>query len=131
VSPRKFEEHVGELFAALGYEVLVTPISSDEGVDAYLQKDGKRAFVQCKRYTRGKVSRPDLQRLFGVLNHKRVDEAFFVATTTFSKQAVEFAHGKPIHLVDLDMLIEMSEGAFSQEFVRSGPIGRISRRRWN
>lgn len=62
VSPRKFEEHVGEMFAALGYNVRVTPISSDEGVDAYLEKGGRRAIVQCKRYTKGKVSRPDVQR---------------------------------------------------------------------
>lgn len=126
VSPRKFEEHFGEMFAALGYNVRVTPISSDEGVDAYLEKGGRRAIVQCKRYTSGKVSRPDVQRLFGVLSHKRVDEAFLVATVEFSKQAVEFARGKPIHLVDLDMMIEMSQGAFSEDYVRSGPSGRIT-----
>ena len=133
MSPRKFEEHVGQLFAALGYDVRVTPISSDEGVDAYLAKDGRQAIVQCKHYTTGKVSRPEIQRIFGVLNHKRADEAFFVATVEFSRQAQEFARGKPIRLIDLDMLLEMAPGAFSEEFIRRGPTGKMTlprRRYW-
>jgi restriction system protein len=125
LSPQEFEQHVGRLFEALGYEVALTPKSNDEGVDLYLKKDSRRAIVQCKRYTRAKVSRPDIQQLFGVLRDKRANEAFFVTTGEFSRQAGEFAANKPIHLVDLQKLVQMAHGAFTEEFIRSGPVGRI------
>ena len=49
LSPRDFERHIGGLFAALGYAVQLTAASHDEGIDAFLKKDGRRALVQCKR----------------------------------------------------------------------------------
>jgi len=126
LSPQEFEQHVGHLFEALGYEVTLTPKSNDEGVDIYLKKDNRGAIVQCKRYTTAKVSRPAIQQLFGVLRHKRANEAFFVTTGEFSRQAREFAANKPIHLVDLEKLVQMADGAFTEEFIRSGPAGRIN-----
>ena len=125
MSPRDFEQHVGDLFAALGYAVTLTPASGDEGVDAYLQKNGRQAIVQCKHLARHAVSRPDLQRFFGVLQDKRADEGFFFTTGRFSAEAMEFAKGKPIHLIDLQKLVDMASGVFTEEFIRSGPTGHI------
>jgi len=123
--PEEFERHVGRLFEALGYEVTLTPKSNDEGIDLYLKKNSPGAIVQCKRYTSTKVSRPDIQQLYGVLHHKRANEAFFVTTGEFSRQAREFAKNKPIHLIGLEKLVQMGDGAFTEEFIRSGPAGRL------
>jgi hypothetical protein len=76
--PEEFERHVGRLFEALGYEVTLTPKSNDEGIDLYLKKNSRGAIVQCKRYTSTKVSRPEIQQLYGVLHHKRANEAFLL-----------------------------------------------------
>jgi restriction system protein len=127
LSPEAFEEHIGKLFSALGYNVKLTQKSHDEGVDLYLEKNGRRAIVQCKHYTHGNVSRPGLQQIFGVLRHKRASEAFVVTTGGFSRQAREFAEGKPMHLIDLLMLVQMAESAFTEEFIRSGPSGKTRR----
>ena len=118
LSPRDFERHIGDLFAALGYAVQLTAASHDEGIDAFLRKDGRRALVQCKRLTDGAVSRPALQQFYGVLQDKGIDEGFFITTGRFSKHATEFAEGKAIHLIDLEKLVEMASGAFP---VRDAP----------
>jgi restriction system protein len=72
LKPKEFEQYVANVFAALGYATRLTPASNDEGIDAYLDKNGRRAIVQCKHYPKGKVSRPAVQQVFGVLRHKRV-----------------------------------------------------------
>ena len=71
------------------------------------------------------MSRPEIQQTFGVLIHERAAEAFFVTTGRFSQPAEEFAQGKPIHLIDLSKLLKMSEGALTEEFIRSGPSGTL------
>lgn len=124
LSPQAFEEHVGNLFSALGYNVRLTPKSNDEGVDLYLDKPGRRAIVQCKHYTNGNVSRQVVQQTFGVLRNKKVGEAFVVTTGGFTRQAREFAEGKQMHLIDLKMLVEMGESVFTEDFIRSGPTGK-------
>ena len=54
-----------------------------------------------------------------------VKEGFFVTTAGFTDGAIEFTKKlqKPIHLIDVEKLIKMSEGALSEEFIRSGPSG--------
>jgi len=113
LSPYDFEAHVGEVFKAFGYAVTLTPKSNDEGVDLYLRKGSQYVIVQCKRYIRGKVSRPEIQQIFGILQHKGANEAFVVTTGEFSRQAQEFAKNKPIQLINLEMLLQMAARAFS------------------
>ena len=66
-----------------------------------------------------------MQQVFGVLRHKRAAEAFIITTGTFSRQAIEFADGKPMHLIDGTMLLTMAQSAFTEEFIRSGPTGQV------
>ena len=116
-----------------------TPASNDEGIDAFLEKDGHRAIVQCKRLTDGAVSRPALQQFYGVLQHKEISEGFFITTGRFTEHAMEFAKGKAIHLVDLEMLVDMASRGFTDEYIRRGPAGNVTlspqcrarRRRWH
>jgi len=126
LSPTEFESKVGELFRAAGYNVRLTPASNDEGIDLWLEKQGSRAILQCKRFRTGNVSRPDIQQFYGVLMaDESVKEGFFVTTAGFTDGAIEFTKKlqKPIHLIDVEKLIKMSEGALSEEFIRSGPSG--------
>src|SRR5262249_40662845 len=139
LSPRDFERHVADLFAALGYVVRLTPASNDEGIDAFLEKDGRRAIVQCKRLTDGAVSRPALQQFYGVLQDKGISEGFFITTGRFTEQAMEFAKGKAIHLINLERLVDMAGRGFTDEYIRRGPAGNVAtspwrrprRRRWH
>jgi hypothetical protein len=80
-----------------------------------------------------------LQQFFGVLQHRQAHEGFFITTGRFTEGAVEFVQNYRIHLIDLEKLVEMARGAFTEDFIRSGPVGRITayprrsrrwRRRW-
>jgi hypothetical protein len=115
MEPRAFEKHVAEIFRRRGYTTRLTPVSHDEGLDIDLSRDGERAIVQCKKW-QGAVSRPQLQQFYGVMMHEEAVEGFFVTTGRFTDQAIAFAKGKPIRLIDLDGLL--SEDLFGQVDVR-------------
>ncbi len=107
LSPMAFEEHVGQIFASMGFNVRVTPTSRDGGIDLFVEKDSGRSIVQCKHFTKGNVSRPDLQRFYGVLIHEGANRGYFVTTGRFTADAIAFVSGKPITLLDIEDLIEL------------------------
>lgn len=99
MKPREFEEFIGELFQQMGYDISITSLSADEGVDLFLEKEGRKVIVQCKRY-KGSVGQPVVRDFFGTMVHNQVDQGFIVTTGTFSLPAQTWVEGKPIHLVD-------------------------------
>ncbi len=105
LSPREFEEYVGELFTHLGYKVEVTPYVNDKGVDIIMYKGAVKYGVQCKRY-KGTVGSPEIQTFIGALNHAKADKGFFVTTGMFSFEAEKMAAQHPIQLVNR---VELSE----------------------
>ncbi|MCZ7668851.1 MAG: restriction endonuclease [Chloroflexi bacterium] len=108
LSPSEFEQYVARLFRQKGYAVRLRGRSGDKGVDLELkQRSGKRAIVQCKRYRRP-VGPEVVRELFGTLIHERVAHAFLVTTADISQSAREWALGKPITLIDGDLLVEAS-----------------------
>lgn len=107
LNPTDFEEAVADLFLDKGYEVFTTPATGDHGVDLYLKRDGKTSVVQCKTYK--KVLGPSAVRdLYGTMVAQEAEEAFLAAPGGFSKATKEFCKGKPIKLLDLDELTQMS-----------------------
>lgn len=99
LTPREFEEYVGELFSHLGYAVEVTQYSNDKGIDIVMYKDDIKYGVQCKRY-KGTVGSPDIQTFIGALSHANADKGFFVTTGMFSFEAEKMAVQHPIQLVN-------------------------------
>ncbi len=129
MDPRGFEELVCRLFERMGYQVERTPYVGDGGVDAYIEKDGKRYIAQCKR-TKGSVGEPVLRDLYGTLHAKGAFGAFVVTTGAVSPQAKAWAAGKPITLVELPELQEMLLRYFAEsdivpaDFSPKGPKER-------
>lgn len=115
LSPREFEEYVGQLYQSMGYEVEVTQYSNDKGVDVIMYKDGTKYVIQCKRY-KGTVGSPDIQKFIGAIDHAKADKGIFVTTGMFSFEAEKMASEHPIILInriDLGKLImkELSRSA--------------------
>ncbi len=108
IDPIQFEKLVSSLFKKIGYDVLLTKASGDEGIDIILSKSGKKSIVQCKRYS-GTVGQPVARDLYGSMIHNRAEEAYLITTGVFSLPAQTWATGKPIHLVDGKMLVEWIE----------------------
>jgi restriction system protein len=102
---KRFEDVLAEAYRRQGYQVVeMLGSGADGGVDLRLRKDGQVIVVQCKRW-KGKPIRVQVVReLYGVMIDQRASAAKIVATTGFTSDAVAFAEGKPIELVDSNAL---------------------------
>ena len=105
---RQFEELVAEAFRRDGYAVIENAgAGADGGVDIRLRKGGESYLVQCKNWRKRRIGVATVREMFGVLVDESAREVFVVCSGTFTAEAVRFAKGKPIHLVDGDTLMEM------------------------
>ncbi len=99
MDPVDFEHFCGWLYQKDGYKVGDTVVTGDEGVDLELRKRGRKVIVQCKRYS-GTVGQPTVRDLYGAMFHTGSKEAHLVTTGKISRQAENWAAGKPIELID-------------------------------
>ena len=110
MDPYKFESEVAKLYEEKGYSVEVTSKSNDEGKDIILTKDNEVTYVECKRFNENtNVSRPIVQKLYGVMVADGVKKGIVVSTSGFTKEAIEFSMKKDvsIELIDSQALMEM------------------------
>jgi restriction system protein len=114
LSPREFEEMVVELYRASGHKARRTGAIGDHGVDVVAQTpDGEKWVVQCKRW-RGMAGEPIVRDFYGAMQHEKADKGAIITTGTFTPQAREWAHGKPIILYDGNELLEAWKRARSE-----------------
>ncbi len=107
MSPEQFEALVAKLFTAYGHDVENVGVSSDHGVDIRVISDrGEKWVVQCKRYS-GSVGEPIVRDLFGTMLHEGAQRAYLITTGGITKQAVDWADGKPIVLYDGEGLVKL------------------------
>jgi len=111
LTPEGFEEFVGEVFEALGFEVEHVGGTGDQGVDLKVRRGGLLGIVQCKYFSRGVVGSPELQKFLGTIHHTKSHKGFFVTTRTFTLAADKFAADHPIELIDGPRLVELVQEA--------------------
>ena len=108
LSWQDFERQVAEVYRQHGYQVQeVGGGGADGGVDLRLQRDGTTAIVQCKRWKTYKVGVKLVRELFGVMTAEKADRAMFITSGVYTDEALRFAEGKPLELVDGAQLAEM------------------------
>ncbi|MBS3996787.1 MAG: restriction endonuclease [Hydrogenophaga sp.] len=105
MSWREFEMLVGEGFRLQGYQVLETGGGgADGGVDLVLTKPGmsggEKFFVQCKHWRAYKVGVDVVRELYGVMAAKGATGGFVVTSGRFTEEAISFASGRNVTLVD-------------------------------
>lgn len=111
LDPAEFEVWIGMMFRLNGYRVRNTQYSGDHGVDIEVSRPPmSTGLVQCKRY-RGTVGERVVRELYGTLIHERGDKAWLATTGAISRQAREWATGKPIELWDGQKLVELARRA--------------------
>jgi hypothetical protein len=107
MSWQEFEKFVQELFDNMGYRLLLTPASYDGGIDLIGTRLGPssiRVAVQCKHYQDRTVSVNEVRDFWGATTGGKFGEMWFITTGRFSKDAMKFAEGKALTLVDKDYL---------------------------
>ena len=87
--------------------------SGDGGVDGVIRQDKfgiDQIYVQAKRYGSGTVGRPDIQAFVGALSGQQATRGVFITTSSFSKDARDFARSIPqyrVILVDGEELVRL------------------------
>ncbi len=116
---KNFEDLVGEAFRQTGYSVKDNSVNgADGGVDLWLCKDNKQYIAQCKRWKSQKVGVAIVREMYGIMISESADGVFIISSGNFTNEAVEFADGKPIQLIngnDLVTLIEEIDGNSTTE----------------
>jgi restriction system protein len=108
---KHFEDLLGEAYRRQGYKVTENlGRGPDGGVDLVLRRDGKVTLVQCKRWKDRPVQVQTVRELYGVLIDRQVAGAKLVTTSFFTSEAIAFARGKPIDLVDSNRLLVLLRG---------------------
>ena len=118
MSWQEFELLVGEAFRLQGYEVSeLGGAGPDGGVDLVLRKDKEKFLVQCKHWKAFKVGVQVVRELYGVMAAQGAAGGFVVTSGSFTEEAVAFASGRNVRLVDgpkLFGLIQQARAARDQ-----------------
>jgi restriction system protein len=103
LSPKDFEAFTQNLFTKMGYETDQFRSSGDGGIDCMAYKRDPVApmkiAVQAKLYTKT-VSPTHVRDLYGTMQHEGATLGIMITTSGYGPGSVDFANGKPLHLID-------------------------------
>lgn len=121
---QQFEKLVGEGFRRQGYRVAETGGGADGGVDLVLSRGAETTLVQCKQWRALKVGVAVVRELYGVMAARGAASGIVVTSGQFTADAVAFAEGRNIRLVDgngLQALIRSARQDGPPEKARAAP----------
>jgi restriction system protein len=112
LSPALFEKLVIELLVKMGYGGSIKDAgkavggTGDEGIDGTIKEDKlglDTIYIQAKRWQQGHaVGRPELQRFVGALAGQGAEKGIFIATSTFTKEAIQYTPRNETKIVLID-----------------------------
>ncbi len=116
-SPRFFERLVVELLVRMGYggsyreAAQAIGRNRDEGIDGVIKEDRLGLdviYLQAKRWE-APVGRPEVQKFAGALQGLRARKGVFITTSSFTKEALDYAErlDTKIVLIDGQRLVEL------------------------
>jgi restriction system protein len=109
-SPEFFERVVVDLMLAMGYGGSRSEAgravgrNGDGGIDGVINEDRLGLdviYLQAKRWE-GTVGRPEVQKFAGALQGQRANKGVFITTSTFTKEATEYAEKISTKIVLVD-----------------------------
>jgi len=112
LTPREFEAFIQNLFTKMGYETDRFRDSADGGIDCMAYRRDPVApmkiAVQAKLYTKT-VRLTHVRDLFGTMQHEGATLGIMITASGYGPASVEFANGKPLHLIDGHGLISICQ----------------------
>jgi len=108
---RRFEAVVERMFQQAGFVTRSQSHGADEGVDVWLythrHPDTPIGLVQCKHWQGKRVGVDKVRELKGVMAARDVKRGQFATTSTFTDEAIAFAQGAGINLLDVTRLLKL------------------------
>lgn len=105
---QEFEWLVGEAYRRQGYRVEESlGVGADGGVDVMLRKGNDVWLVQCKQWRTQSVGAPTIREIFGLVSHHQATGAIVITSGHFTRDALAFAEGKPIELINGKSLLDL------------------------
>jgi restriction system protein len=103
-----FERQIADYYREHGFHVdHVGGNGPDGGVDLRLFSQSAVSLVQCKHWRTSKVGVKPVRELFGVLCAEGANRAILISSGVYTNEALRFARGKPIDLVNGVQLADM------------------------
>ncbi|MBX3252899.1 MAG: restriction endonuclease [Chitinophagaceae bacterium] len=112
LSPAAFERLVVELLVKMGYGGSIQDAgkavgkTNDEGIDGTIKEDKLGLdiiYIQAKRWQAGNiVGRPELHKFVGALAGQGAKKGIFITTSSFSKEALNYAPKNETKIVLID-----------------------------
>ena len=105
-----FEDLSAAYYKEKGIRAELTKLGADGGIDIKLFQDesGKpTSLVQCKAWNTKLVGVKPIREFLGVMSHEKILKGFFMASGSYSPDAIEIAKANGITLVDGKMFLAM------------------------
>lgn len=103
-----FEHWCADRIAEQGWAVTVSKASGDQGVDVLATKSDFTVAIQCKRYSSA-VGNKAVQEVFAGMRHYRANAAMVIATSGFTKSAIELSENTGVIILDAENIGNFSE----------------------
>ncbi len=103
-----FEHELARILRTLGWWTEVTPGSDDKGIDIFVQRDGRRAGVQCKAH-RNPIGPAAVRELHGAAMASGCDYAILVALGGVTSGARSFAEQQEIEVWTVSDVIRLHQ----------------------
>jgi len=108
ISGTDFEKLLKNLFKKMGYQVIHTPLSHDQGADLILEKEGTRFVVQAKNWT-ANVGNSAVQEIVPAVKHYQAHKAIVISSSGFTVSAIALAQSNNVELWDRTRLSTILE----------------------
>lgn len=115
---REFEPLVVQAFRLQGFQVSEATGGTDAGTDLLLRKERQSFLVHCKQWRSARVEVQAVQAVHAAMQARGAAGGFVLAAGRFSREAVSFASGVNIRLIDGPALQALVQNAF----VRAGRV---------
>jgi len=123
LSWQEFERMVAQVYRQQGFQVEITGGGgSDGGVDLVLTGGNQRWLVQCKRWREFKVGVKPVRELYGVMAAEGAQHGVLITSGIFTEEALQWAKGKPLDLVDGAQCAAMLRGVQQAQSGGTSPM---------
>lgn len=103
-----FQALCAQAFRARGYAVEnIEGIHGGGSIDLRLSKAGEISLVTCRQWRNYKIGVPELIELYQQLDASKADRGIYIASGSYTSDALHFALGKPLVLIDAAALLDL------------------------